>query len=107
MIKIPITIAKMAMSTPSPEKLRLSSCISPSMMNQIPNKSMPRFLGSLVSFIARLLSANELRAFVGKHRSASRTDTQDFWATLQRDREPPERECEGIDGIEWEAGADL
>jgi hypothetical protein len=107
MIKIPITIAKIAMSILSPEKLKLSSCISPSTMSQIPNKSMLRFLGSLlVSFIAILLSANELRAFVGKHRSASRTDTQDL-GTLQRDREPPERECEGIEGIEWEAGADL
>jgi hypothetical protein len=67
MIKIPITIAKMAMSVPSPEKLRLSNCISPSKMSQIPNKSMLRFLGSLGSFIGRLLSANELRVFVGKH----------------------------------------
>jgi hypothetical protein len=67
MIKTPMAIAKMAMSVPSPEKLRLSSCISPSMMSQIPNKSMLRFLGSLVRFIGRLLSANELRVFVGKH----------------------------------------
>ena len=30
-----------------------------------------------------------------------------FGGTLQRDREPPERDRDGIDGIEWEAGADL
>jgi hypothetical protein len=64
MIKTPIAIAKMAMSTPSPEKLRLSSCISPPKMSQIPNKSMPIFLGS---FIGKLLSANESRVFIGKH----------------------------------------
>jgi hypothetical protein len=28
-------------------------------------------------------------------------------AALQRDREPPERDRDGMDGIEWEAGADL
>jgi hypothetical protein len=37
---------------------------------------------------------------------AFRIDAQDLSA-LQRDRKPPERECDGIDGIEWEAGADL
>lgn len=45
------------MSVPSPEKLRLSSGISPVKMSQIPNKSMPRFLGG---FIGRLLSANDV-----------------------------------------------
>jgi hypothetical protein len=68
----------MAMITPSPEKLILSICINPSMMNQIPNKIMLRFLGSLDSFIGRFLSANEVRVFAGKHERASRTDTQDF-----------------------------
>jgi hypothetical protein len=59
MIKAPITIAKMAMSIPSPEKLRFSNCTSPSMINQIPNKIIPRFLGSLDRFIEILLSVNE------------------------------------------------
>jgi hypothetical protein len=57
----------MAMRIPSPEKLRFSNCISPVKMSQIPNKSMLRFLVSLSGFIGRLLSANELRVFVGKH----------------------------------------
>jgi hypothetical protein len=52
------------MRVPSPEKLILSSGISPVKMSQIPNKSMLKFLGS---FIGSLLSANELSVFVGKH----------------------------------------
>jgi hypothetical protein len=67
MIKTPTATAKMAMSTPSPEKLRLSICISPSKMNQIPNKIMLRFLGSLDNFIGRFLSTNKVRMFAGKH----------------------------------------
>ena len=55
-IKAPAMIARMAMSVPSPEKLRLRSGIRPVKMSQTPNKSMPRFLGS---FISRLLSAIE------------------------------------------------
>jgi hypothetical protein len=39
------------------------------------------------------LPGNTLKIFVGPH--------------FQRDREPPERDRDGIDGIEWEAGADL
>ena len=59
--------AKMAISVPSPEKLRLSNCISPSIMNQIPNKIMLRLLGSLFeSFIGRLLSMNKIRVFARK-----------------------------------------
>jgi hypothetical protein len=57
-IKAPATIARRAMSVPSPEKLRLKSGISPVKMSQIPNNSMPRFL---VNFIGRLLSTIELR----------------------------------------------
>jgi hypothetical protein len=44
-------------------------------------------------------------------------ETKDLSSRTQRDREPPEceppeceppeRDCDGIDGIEWEAGADL
>jgi hypothetical protein len=52
------------MRVPSPEKLILSSGISPVKMSQIPNKSMLKFLDS---FIGRLLSENELIVFVGKH----------------------------------------
>jgi hypothetical protein len=70
MIKTPIAIAKMAMRIPSPEKMRPSSCISPPMMSQIPNKSMLRFLGSLGRFIERLLSVNELRVFSGSFDNA-------------------------------------
>jgi len=50
----------MAMSVPSPEKLRLSSGINPVKISQIPVKSIPRFL---FSFTGRLLSANELRVW--------------------------------------------
>lgn len=45
-IKTPAAIARMPMSKPSPEKLRLSSDISPVMMSQAANKIMPRFLVS-------------------------------------------------------------
>jgi len=45
-IKTPAAIARMPMSKPSPEKLRLSSDISPVMMSQTANKIMPRFLVS-------------------------------------------------------------
>src|SRR5450759_4680994 len=62
-IKTPAAIARIAMRVPSPEKLRLSSGISPVKMSQMPNKSMPRFVGS---FIRRFLSANELRVSDGK-----------------------------------------
>jgi hypothetical protein len=49
------------MRVPSPEKLILSSGISPVKMSQIPNKSMLKFLDS---FIGRLLSENELSALI-------------------------------------------
>ena len=49
--------------------------------------------------------------------SAFKTDNQDLSGRTQRDCTPPEREppeceppergCDGIDGAEWEAGADL
>jgi hypothetical protein len=47
-IKTPMAIAKIPMRMPSPLKLRLSNCISPVKMNQIDNKSMPRFLVILI-----------------------------------------------------------
>jgi hypothetical protein len=43
-----MAIAKIPMRMPSPLKLRLSNCISPVKMNQIDNKSMPRFLVILI-----------------------------------------------------------
>jgi len=61
-IKAPATIARTAISVPIPEKLRLSSGISPVKMSQIPVKSMPRFL---FSCMGRLLSANELECLMG------------------------------------------
>jgi hypothetical protein len=52
MIKAPAAIAKIAMTVPSPEKLRFSRGIRPVAISQIPNNSIPRFL---VTFIVKLL----------------------------------------------------
>ncbi len=51
-IKTPAAIERIAITVPSPEKLRLSRGISPVMTSQAANNSIPRFL---VSFIGRLL----------------------------------------------------
>ena len=61
-----MAIAKIPMRMPSPLKLRLSNCISPVKMNQIDNKSMPRFFVILIDMV-RLLSLKKLRVFVRKH----------------------------------------
>jgi len=51
-IKMPAAIERIAITVPSPEKLRLNSGISPAMMSQAASNSIPRFL---VIFIGRLL----------------------------------------------------
>jgi hypothetical protein len=51
-IKTPAAIERIAITVPSPEKLRLSRGISPIMISQAANNSIPRFL---VTFIGRLL----------------------------------------------------
>src|SRR5258708_18130103 len=51
-IKMPAAIERIAITVPSPEKLRLNSGIIPAMIIHAANSSIPRFL---VSFIGRLL----------------------------------------------------
>lgn len=65
--RIPAPIARMAMRISSPEWLKCNRGISPIKMSQIPNKIMPRFLGS---FIGSFLSVNDSRLSDGKRRMA-------------------------------------
>ena len=49
-IKTPAAMARIAMITGRPEKLKPSNAISPVKMSQMLNKSIPRFLVSLILF---------------------------------------------------------